>query len=232
MDAASALRERGYQGAATVGHGNALAGQNLLEGFQLGGIASGPRRLVAQVAQRGVALAQRLGVALQRVAVGRIHLAQRIVQVAAAAGGRAGDDFHILRHKEHDVQQPGQIGAALAGPVYLDRLLQPHCAVGKALFLQDDLDLQDARAVRHLGPHAGVGQPHVLGLPPDDLAVEGRDGRRTGGEQVDSLQQAGLALGVRSVQEQRRLWKGQFQAGIVAKVGQAEVSDAHERILH
>ena len=63
--------------------------------------------LVAEVAQRGVALAQRLGVALQRRAVVCVHLAQRVVKIAAATSGRTGDQLDILRHEEHDVQQSG-----------------------------------------------------------------------------------------------------------------------------
>ena len=183
--------------------------------------------LVAQVAQRGVTLAQRLGVALQRRAIVPVHLAQRVVQIAASAGRRAGDQLDVLRHKEHDVQPPGQVGAALACPIHADGLLQPCRAVRQRSLFQDDLNLLDTVTAHDLGPHAGVGQPFRLGLPVDELAVERGEGRGSGGEQVDRLQQAGLALGVRAVEEQRTLGQGQFQAGIVAEIGQAEVTNAH-----
>ena len=155
MNALSALREGGHQFAAAVGDDDSLAGEYLLEGSQLGRVAP----LVAQVAQRGVALAQRLGVALQRRAIVPVHLAQRIVQVAAAAGGWTGDQPHVLRHKEHDVQPPSQVGAALAHPIYANRLLQPCRAVRQRSLLQDNLDLLDTVTAHDLGPHAGVGQP-------------------------------------------------------------------------
>jgi hypothetical protein len=47
-------------------------------------------------------------------------------------------------------------------------------------------------------------------------------------QKVDGFEKVGLSLGVVSLDQHNSFWEVYFQPGVVSKVGQAEMQDAHE----
>jgi hypothetical protein len=61
----------------------------------------------------------------------------------------------------------------------------------------------------------------------------GRGARRTAGrQQVNGLEQIGLALAVRALDHRQPARQAQLQAGVVAEVGEGEVVEAHGEGVH
>ncbi len=195
----------------------AVLGQFLVPEGELRSVVA----LFAELLEQRIALCQDLAVFGQRLGVGRVGLGQRRIKVRAALGRRAFEDAQILRQEEHGVQPAGQVADAAAYAVEQHFAVQPGLHAGCAgREHETNLDALQPVGAAELSHQAGEGSGLLHRQEVDQLPVALRM-RRAGARQVvDRLEQAGLALRVRSHDQRRAGRHLGLEPDEVADVGQ------------
>ncbi|OQA91774.1 MAG: hypothetical protein BWY25_03234 [Chloroflexi bacterium ADurb.Bin222] len=177
--------------------------------------------------QERVAAAERGLVARERDHVLRIQLREEIVEAPTASCRRTAGQPHVLRQKQHRVQMPGQIGAPHGMVVDANPLPQARLAVVHLSALQRDLEGLRLPRLDHFRLNLRERHPGLDGGPVEQMLIRRRERRMSQREIRQGLQQTGLALRIGAHKQNRRRRQVQFQAGISAKMAQAQTSDVH-----
>ena len=191
-----------------------------------------PRRS-AMRRSRALRCGRTLLVLIHRFKIRAIDLTERVVDEAAAIRRRPFDQRQILRQKQHHIDQPDDVHDALFDAIDADHLAEARVAFRRAFDHQRDFEAgQRVLARTDLAGDARERQRIVLDAPVDQLAVAGGVGRFRRRQIIDRFQQAGFALRVGAMQHNRRVGgQAEFQPGVVAKIGQGEVFNVHERLV-
>ncbi len=149
-------------------------------------------------------------------------LARELVENGPSQPRRSCDEEHLLGREEHRPQDAGERRRPTRDPVDAD----PLPTTTGALADERDLDGRGRRG-RVVAIPTAVANDHSLDAgdrraPPDDLGIRRRPVRPSPGEQDDRLEQAGLASGVRTVDELRAAAERRLELGVTADVAEGE----------
>ena len=152
--------------------------------------------------EEGVALGDDLVVAAEGAGVGAVDLREHDIEEAAAAGGGAFDELHVIGGEEDGGDGAEDIGGALGDAVEAEALGGDDAVRTLA---SDDVELDGdiAGGAGGLGDDAGDGLGIVAldDAPGDEVGVGRRALGASGGEEEDGFEDVGLALGVGAEEE-------------------------------
>src|SRR5579883_1133671 len=186
--------------------------------------------VLANAFEQGGALRDDLAIFDQRLAVARLHLAERAVKETPPLFRWAIDKVQVGGREEYHAHLPDQFHRAARDAIDLDafalhRVRQFDGArgdlgrgvveSGRRRVDQRDFDVQAVFASLH---RALQPRDVVAGVPVHDLAVGGSMKRAAGRQHTGGFEQIGLPLRVLSIENVQARLQGKLQVRIVAKI--------------
>jgi len=171
-----------------------------------------------------ISLKKNLVILLEGAKIPRINLRVCDVQVTATKGWSTSNKVDVLGAKEHYIYLTNEIDGAARNALYPDPLLNMGRILGVCRH-KGDLHLKATIPFSNLGYKASHTGRFPWCRPVYQLPLRGGAMGFRGCQQVDCLEEVGLALGIIAMKHHQVRREIELKALIVAEVGQAQVFD-------